>query len=70
MRRYRTEILIPPDRTVVLQIPARIPEGWARVTVEVYEPHDEEPAHEEPESQDIEWWDEFGQDDDPARAEG
>ena len=31
--RYRTEIVVPPDRYVCLQLPAHFPEGRATVTV-------------------------------------
>lgn len=68
MRRYRTQILIPPDRTVVLQLPPGLPEGWAIVTVTVQDsasasadPH--EPDHDR---HDIEWWDEFDEGHDAA----
>jgi hypothetical protein len=60
--RYRTEILIPPDRYVCLQLPPYLPEGKAIITVIVHEPEadDRGPIHEaDPDRQDIEWWDEF-----------
>lgn len=71
MRRYRTEILIPADRTVVLHLPPHLPEGRAAVIVLV----EDDPAHpaDEPlddlhhhDQLDIEWWDEFddGENDD------
>ena len=67
MHRYRTEIHIPSDRYVCLQLPDRLPEGKAIVTV-VFE-HD--PSHSEPDTDasdsdrdDIEWWDEFDEADD------
>lgn len=60
MRRYSTEIHIPADRRVTLQLPDDLPEGRAFVIVQVAEsagdtwaPHDDEDRH------DIEWWDEF-----------
>ena len=61
MRRYRTEVVIPPDRYIGLQLPPHLPEGRAMVTVIV---HDPEPAAagdwgSEADRQDIEWWDEF-----------
>lgn len=64
MRRYQTEILIPPDRAVVLQIPDHVPAGRAIVTVEVFEPSSGEPSGVDPEldHQDIEWWEEFEDD--------
>ena len=68
MRRYRTEIVIPPDRFIGLQLPAHLPEGRAILTVYV---HDPDPADASPEAeadrQDIEWWEEFEAD---AEAEG
>lgn len=59
MRRYCTQILIPPDRTVVMQLPANIPEGWAIVTIQIQESHALENHEADPDRQDIEWWDEF-----------
>ena len=59
---YRTEILIPPDRYVCVQLPSYLPEGRAVVIVTVHEPETEElgPTSEsDPDRQDIEWWDEF-----------
>ncbi len=65
MRRYRTQILIPPDRTVVMQLPAHVPEGWAIVTVQVPEPDAADPHHDDDhDRQDIEWWDEFDEETD------
>ena len=62
MPRYHTEIVIPPDRYVCLQMPAHFPEGTATVTVLVGE-HDGgeavSPREADPDRQDIEWWDEF-----------
>jgi hypothetical protein len=60
---YRTEILIPADRYVCLQLPPHLPEGLATITVHVHvagpdDPPDDRPAPE-PERQDIEWWEEF-----------
>jgi hypothetical protein len=60
--RYHTEIVIPADRYVCLQMPAHFPEGLATVTVLVREPEASEavPPHEaDPDRQDIEWWEEF-----------
>lgn len=62
MRRYRTQILIPPDRTVVLHLPAAIPEGWAVVTVHMQEADANDHHEVDPDHQDIEWWDEFEDD--------
>jgi hypothetical protein len=62
VRRYRTEIIVPPDRYIGLQLPPNLPEGRAIVTVTV----EEEKPLELPdlpnldaEEEDIEWWDEF-----------
>lgn len=62
MTRYRTEIVIPPDRYVCIQLPAYLPEGRAVITVVVHEPEadDRAPGREgDPDRQDVEWWDEF-----------
>ncbi len=62
MPRYHTEIVIPPDRYVCLQMPAGFPEGTATVTVLVDEPDGSRavpPREADPDRQDIEWWDEF-----------
>jgi len=70
--RYRTEILIPPDGYVCLQLPPYIHGGRAVVTVYVADGTDEDsnPAGLESETDrdDIEWWDEF--DDGPHREQG
>jgi hypothetical protein len=60
--RYQTEIHVSSDRYVCLQLPTYFPEGRAVVTVTI-----EAEAHssslqgpvDEPDRQDIEWWDEF-----------
>jgi hypothetical protein len=60
--RYQTEIVIPADRFVCLQLPEHLPIGRATVTVVVEEPESEAhalPAELELDRQDIEWWDEF-----------
>ncbi len=60
--RYQTEIHVSPDRYVCLQLPDFFPEGRAVVTVTV---EVERPARsdygtaEETDREDIEWWDEF-----------
>ncbi|MDB5352241.1 MAG: hypothetical protein JWN86_3488 [Planctomycetota bacterium] len=64
MRRYRTQILIPPDRTVVLQLPSHIPEGWATVSIQLPEPETSHHPEADPDRQDIEWWDEFDEETD------
>jgi hypothetical protein len=60
--RYRTEILIPPDRYVCVQLPAYLPEGRAVITVTVHERETDDQGHlneSDPDRQDIEWWNEF-----------
>ena len=61
--RYSTEIVIPPDGYVCLQLPPYIHEGKAVVTVYVPDRIEEgETAagfEVETDRQDIEWWDEF-----------
>jgi hypothetical protein len=63
VRRYRTEIVIPQDRVVGLHLPDHLPAGRAVVTILIVEPepgdHSSVPDHD---SQDIEWWEEFGTD--------
>jgi hypothetical protein len=66
---YRTEIVIPVDRYVCLQLPEHLPEGRATVTVQFQgpEPDPVEPpgavkagaAVNDPDVEDIEWWEEF-----------
>lgn len=70
MQRYRTEIVVPPDRYVCLQLPADAPEGHATVSVWFHERTTgrsrrsfADDAQADPDRQDIEWWEEF--DDDP-----
>ncbi|MEO6808489.1 MAG: hypothetical protein ABI353_05195 [Isosphaeraceae bacterium] len=61
MRRYRTEIVIPPDHFIGLHLPPHLPEGRAVITVIVLD-HDPETAalaEAESDRQDIEWWEEF-----------
>jgi hypothetical protein len=62
VRRYRTEIVIPPDRYLGLQLPSNLPAGRAIVSITVEEPDPAELApwlETDPDQQDIEWWDEF-----------
>ena len=62
MPRYHTEIVIPPDRYVCLQMPEHFPEGRATITVLVDEPgaiEADPPREADPDRQDIEWWEEF-----------
>lgn len=69
MRRYRTEIVIPPDRYVGVQLPAHLPEGRAVITIEVQEAESAMSAawtETDPDHQDIEWFEEF---DDPEGDE-
>lgn len=68
MRSYRTEIVVPPDRVLVLHLPEDLPEGRASVIIL---PLTEPPVHKlvenesEPcdeldfKSRDMEWWEEF-----------
>jgi len=64
MIRYQTEIVVPPDRYVALQLPPDLPEGRAIVTVVVQTALESESvaAEDDAESQDIEWWEEFEDD--------
>ena len=70
MRQYRTEIVIPPDHYVCLQLPPDLPEGHAIVTVLFQAPEPAEPvapdaAETDLDRQDIEWWEEFEDDREP-----
>lgn len=69
MRRYRTEIVIPADRTIVLHLPEDLPEGRAALIVQMEETGDDTFGFETDEDdladlldaqdQDFEWWEEF-----------
>lgn len=69
MRRYRTEIVIPADRTIVLQLPDDLPEGAATLVVQMNDEyatytateHDDDDLCDllDVDDQDIEWWEEF-----------
>jgi hypothetical protein len=65
LHRYRTEIVVPADRYVCLQLPEGLPDGPATVTVDF---HGHDPAApgdpmrddvDDPDREDIEWWEEF-----------
>ena len=58
---YRTEIEIPADRYVCLQLPDFIPQGQATVTVTTpdHVAPPEARLDDESDVRDIEWWDEF-----------
>jgi hypothetical protein len=68
---YQTEIEIPFDRYVCLQLPNHLPEGRALVTVRfleasepgLVEPHDD--RDESLDREDIEWWEEFDESPEP-----
>jgi hypothetical protein len=72
VRRYRTEIVVPPDRYVCLQLPADFPDGHATISVVFHPAAAVGPAGgdegSEVEDDDIEWWEEF--DDDPGPSPG
>ena len=60
--RYQTEIHVASDRYVCLQLPSYFPEGRAMVVVTVVDEGvkgDRPSSGDEPDRQDIEWWDEF-----------
>ncbi len=58
--RYRTEIFVAADRYVCLQLPDYLPEGRAIVTVTVEsEVSPGRGAEVDDDRHDIEWWDEF-----------
>jgi hypothetical protein len=59
---YRTEVVIPTDRVLVLHLPDDMPLGQAVVTVRVEEPATApvpQPLTEtlDLDNQDMEWWD-------------
>lgn len=65
---YRTEVIVPPDRYLCLQLPSHLPEGRVIVTVTVHAPAPSGPltssgtSSEPPDDidrEDIEWWEEF-----------
>ena len=76
MRRYRTEIVIPPDRMITLHLPTHFPEGRAIVIVHAEEPPSSLPRDPDEDHEDIEWWEEFEENDsatatdDPASPSG
>ncbi len=64
--RYLTEIVVPVDRYVFLQLPDSFPVGRARVTVSFLESETQWPADDvapvespDREVDDVEWWEEF-----------
>ena len=63
MRLYRTEIDVPPDHYVCLQLPDHFPAGRATVTVHFNDPADPDrdapPDDSTLDREDIEWWEEF-----------
>jgi len=74
VRRYTTEVVIPLDREIMLQLPPDMPVGRAVIVVLAEEGADVTPLNGTPEDefsdllggnrQDMEWWDEF--EDQPA----
>jgi len=63
VRRYRTEIVVPPDHYVCLQLPEHFPAGRATVTVhfnDLSDPGADDTIDDsERDREDIEWWEEF-----------
>ena len=70
MLRYRTEIMIAPDRYVCLQLPPGLPEGLATVIVVSHSSAAGVPTaaleENDVDRDDIEWWEEFDDDTGPA----
>lgn len=63
MHRYRTEIEVPEDRFVSLQLPPDLPVGRAIVTVSVEAPGTAgDGPVPTPRDDDFEWWEEFESD--------
>lgn len=68
LRGYRTEILVPEDRVLLIHLPEDIPTGRALVVVQplddgLGEPDDDLAAALDLDRTDMEWWDEFEADD-------
>lgn len=61
MRQYRTEVVIPPDRALVIHLPDQFPAGRATVTIVLHDSGSTSSAESESDDdhQDIEWWEEF-----------
>ena len=59
VKKYRTQIVIPADRVVVLHLPEQLREGHATITVQIEEPDAHHDPDHDPDHQDIEWWEEF-----------
>ncbi len=57
--RYRTEVVIPDDRSLFLLLPEGVPTGPARVTVEPIEASPDGPDEPDPIDADDEWWDDL-----------
>ena len=61
--RYRTEVDVPPDRYVFLQLPDDFPTGRATVTLSVSASTDPQPSEpDQDRDEDVEWWEEFDDD--------
>src|SRR5260221_13611525 len=62
LMRYRTEIFVPNDRYVCLQLPDYLPEGKAVVIIQFEDPDKPDPApgavDDSGRHDDIEWWEE------------
>ena len=61
VRHYKTDIVVPADRCVVLHLPLDFPEGRAEVTFELEARESDMDVAEglDPDLLDIEWWEEF-----------
>lgn len=64
LTRYKTEIVIPDDRFIAIQLPDALPRGRAVVIVECEDPlllsaSDENGDESDLDGNDIEWWDDF-----------
>jgi hypothetical protein len=70
MLRYETEIVVAADRFVCLQLPEQFPAGRAVVTVLANDPllgAETEPGDDgDVDREDIEWWEEFEDDQEPV----
>ena len=61
---YRTEVVVPPGGCIILQLPRDWPEGLATIAIRVGGADERAVFAEDgdPDTEDIEWWDEFEED--------
>lgn len=64
MTPYKTEVIVPPDGCIFLQLPKGWPEGLATIAIRVGGADERVTFAEDGDidTEDIEWWDEFEED--------